>query len=288
MPRGPRVDAPGAVHHVMVRGIERREIFRDDCDRRDLLDRLARILPEAGMSCLAWAFMPNHLHFVLRTGPVPLSRVMARLNTGYARRFNERHDRVGHLFQNRFGSRLAGDDADLLGLVRYVHRNPLRAGIVAGLEALQHYPWTGHSALLGARSPHAFESVSASLALWSRDFRTARRRLREWMGQGEPIDELPPLPPATSGPRAVSPTAPASDALDALIRDVCRRHDIPVEELFRGRGSRRVSEARAEIVADAVRSRGLPISAVARALGLSLGGASRALGRACPGRRSLK
>ena len=79
----------------MLRGIERRRIFHDDSDRRDLLGRLGRILPEAGMACLSWALMPNHVHLVLRTGPIPLARVMARVNTGYACAFNLRHERAG-------------------------------------------------------------------------------------------------------------------------------------------------------------------------------------------------
>ncbi|MBW1688614.1 MAG: transposase, partial [Deltaproteobacteria bacterium] len=125
MPRGPRIDAAGAAQHVIVRGIEGRRIFRDDADREDFVERLERLLPELGFLCYAWAFVPNHAHLVLQTGPVPLSRLMARLLTGYARRFNERHERSGHLFQNRFRSRVIEDDSDLLGVVLYVHRNPL-------------------------------------------------------------------------------------------------------------------------------------------------------------------
>ena len=102
MARVARVVGGGVAQHVMVRGIERRRIFRDDLDRRDFVARLDRILPEEGWSCFAWALMPNHVHMVMQGSGRNLSRVMARLGTGYARGFNARHGRSGHLFQNRF------------------------------------------------------------------------------------------------------------------------------------------------------------------------------------------
>jgi REP element-mobilizing transposase RayT len=85
----------------MARGIERREIFKDDKDRKSFLERFATILEETQTQCYAWALIPNHFHLLLRTGPTPLSKVMRRLMTGYAVTFNKRHKRIGHLFQNR-------------------------------------------------------------------------------------------------------------------------------------------------------------------------------------------
>jgi REP element-mobilizing transposase RayT len=94
MPRQARLDAPGVLHHIMVRGIERREIFKNDEDRKDFLDRLAKLLPMTETSCYAWVFMPNHAHFLFRTGLAALSAVMRRLLTGYAVGFNRRHKRA--------------------------------------------------------------------------------------------------------------------------------------------------------------------------------------------------
>ena len=151
MPRQPRLDAPGLLQHVMARGIERRKIFFDDKDRKSFLERFAGILEETQTQCYAWALIPNHLHLLLRTGPTPLRNVMRRLMTGYAVTFNKRHKRSGHLFQNRYKSVICEEDPYLLELIRYIHLNPLRAGLVKDLKELDKYPWTGHSAILGRR-----------------------------------------------------------------------------------------------------------------------------------------
>ena len=151
MPRQARLDTPGLLQHVMARGIERRKIFKDNKDRKAFLERLAIILEETQTQCYAWALIPNHFHLLLRTGPTPLSKVMRRLMTGYAVTFNKRHKRSGHLFQNRYKSGVCEEDPYLLELIRYIHLNPLRAGVIKDLKELDKYPWTGHSAILGHR-----------------------------------------------------------------------------------------------------------------------------------------
>ena len=164
MPRQARLDAPGVLQHIMARGIERRKIFWDDKDRTSFLERLALILEETQTQCYAWTLIPNHFHLLLRTslsasadasrcraGATPLSSVMRRLMTGYAVTFNIRHRRSGHLFQNRYKSVVCEEDPYLLELIRYIHLNPLRAGLVEDLNTLDKYPWTGHSTILGQR-----------------------------------------------------------------------------------------------------------------------------------------
>ena len=88
MPRQSRIDAPGAIHHVIIRGIERRMIFQDNSDREAFLDRLGKILTESSTSCYAWSLLGNHAHFLFRTGKFPISRLMRKLLTGYAVSFN--------------------------------------------------------------------------------------------------------------------------------------------------------------------------------------------------------
>ncbi len=103
MPRGPRLDAPGALHHVMARGLDRQTIFRNDRDREDFVRRLADLAHAGALVVYAWALLPNHFHLLVRTANRPLPRAMRSLLTGYAGAFNRRHRRSGHLFQNRIG-----------------------------------------------------------------------------------------------------------------------------------------------------------------------------------------
>ena len=114
------MDAPGAVHHVMIRGVEKRTIFADDSDREDFVARLERLILDLGFTCAAWALIPNHVHLVLRTGQFPLATLMSRLNTHHAQRFNRRNDRVGHLFQGRYRAELIEDECGLARATAYV------------------------------------------------------------------------------------------------------------------------------------------------------------------------
>ena len=93
MPRLAGLDAPGVIHHVMIRGIERRKIFRDNEDRNDMMDRLADLLPGTNTICYAWAFLSNHAHFLFRSGSAGLSTLMRRVLTGHAVNFNRRYKR---------------------------------------------------------------------------------------------------------------------------------------------------------------------------------------------------
>jgi putative transposase len=149
MPRQPRLDAPGALHHVMGRGIERTTIFRTDQDRGDFLKRLSELSMNKDLTVYAWALMSNHFHLLVRTGRQSISRSMRKLLTGYVVNFNLRHHRYGHLFQNRYKSVICEDDPYLLELTRYIHLNPLRAGMVGNLKQLGQYRWAGHSAIMG-------------------------------------------------------------------------------------------------------------------------------------------
>jgi REP element-mobilizing transposase RayT len=181
MPRLARLDAPGVFHHIIIRGIERRNIFRDNRDRENLLERLGKLLPETKTACYAWAFLPNH--FLLRTGEVPLATLMRRLLTGYVVSFNRRHKRHGHLLQNRYKSIVCQEDLYLQELVRYIHLNPLRAGIVPNLDALNSFPYCGHSALMGKRD-RPWQNVDYVLHSFAKRVRRARREYFSYVEAG--------------------------------------------------------------------------------------------------------
>jgi len=133
MARQARLDAPGTLHHVMGRGIEGIKIFRNKTDREDFLARMGDRCDGEALKVYAWALLDNHFHLLARTGKEPLSLNMRKLLTGYVVNFNRRHRRYGHLFQNRYKSIICEDDPYLLELTRYIHLNPLRAGMVKSL-----------------------------------------------------------------------------------------------------------------------------------------------------------
>lgn len=180
MPRQARIDAPGALHHIVIRGIERKGIFKDDKDREDFLERLSGLLLEKGTPCYAWALMTNHVHLLLRTGTVPIASIMRRLLTGYAVRFNSRNRRHGHLFQNRYKSILCEEGRYLMQLVTYIHLNPVRAGIVKDAAALRVFPFAGHSALMGKRI-RPWQDTEYVLAVFGRTLLEARRNLQRYV-----------------------------------------------------------------------------------------------------------
>jgi REP element-mobilizing transposase RayT len=183
MPRSARLDAPGVLHHVMIRGIERRNIFRNNRDRNDLIARLNILLPETQTQCYAWAFMHNHAHFLFRSGSDGLSTLMRRLLTGYAVAFNKRHKRHGHLFQNRYKSIICQENLYLKELVRYIHLNPVRGKRVAGFNELGNYPYSGHSALLENQNRN-WQDTEYVLKLFGRNVNEARKNYLRYVEAG--------------------------------------------------------------------------------------------------------
>lgn len=168
MPRNRRLDLPGVLHHVIVRGLEKREIFRDDFDREELLRRLELGLRKTKCKCYAWSLIPNHFHLLIRTGRDSLTTLMRRLLTGYAIYFNRKYNRHGYLYQNRFKSILCQEDTYFLELVRYVHLNPPRSGLVKNIKELSEYPWSGHSVLMGKKE-RDWQSTSEVLLRFDKD-----------------------------------------------------------------------------------------------------------------------
>ncbi len=186
MPRQSRIDTTGALHHIIARGIERRKIFEDDQDRYDFMKNLGLILKQTETACFAWSLMSNHFHLLLRTGLSPIATVMRRLLSGHAIRYNRRHQRRGHLFQNRYKSILCQEERYLLELVRYIHLNPFRAKLVADMRQLDRYPFSGHGVILGKHEQH-WQNVEEVLLHFGKRIASARQRYRGFIIAG--IDE---------------------------------------------------------------------------------------------------
>jgi putative transposase len=183
MPRKARIDAPGALQHIIIRGIERRKIFRQDADRINFLDRLRGIVVDTQTQCFAWALIPDHAHLLLRTGRVPIPIIMQKLLTGYAVSFNRKYRRHGQLFQNRYKSILCQEDVYLKELVRYIHLNPLRAGLVGDMKRLDTYRWSGHSVMMG-KAKNDWQNIGYVLGLFGDTKSEARSQYRAFVAKG--------------------------------------------------------------------------------------------------------
>jgi REP element-mobilizing transposase RayT len=150
MPRDTRPDYPGATHHVFVRGVARSVIAVDEDDYRRTIRLLERTVSRYEVVCHAWCLMPNHSHLLLTSRKANISRAMQWFGSRTAQTFNERHDRTGHLYQGRFGSRLVETDRYFLELTRYIALNPSRAGLC---EAPEEWLWSSYAATAGALPP---------------------------------------------------------------------------------------------------------------------------------------
>jgi REP element-mobilizing transposase RayT len=192
MPRKSRIDAPGALHHVIIRGIERSRIFNDAQDYNDFISRLGLLIGATSTSCYAWVLMKNHVHLLLRSGRVPLSSLMRRLLTGYAQQFNRRHHRAGHLFQNRYKSFLCEEDPYLLELVRYIHLNPIRGRAAKDMPALEKFPWCGHGVIMG-RTKQTWQDARFVLSLFHEKQAMARKAYYAFVAKGIALGKRPDL-----------------------------------------------------------------------------------------------
>lgn len=146
MARKPRIHLPGGLYHVIFRGNGGQDVFLTDADRYRFYLLLQEGTHRFGYRVHAFCLMTNHIHLALQVGDIPLSRAMQNLSFRYTRWINWREKRTGHLFQGRYKAVLVDGDNYLLELVRYIHLNPVRAGMVTNPEE---YPWSSHRAYLG-------------------------------------------------------------------------------------------------------------------------------------------
>jgi REP element-mobilizing transposase RayT len=269
MSRPPRLEFSGAVYHVIARGNEQRDVFRDDSDRETYLRRLVHYRDRFRFRLYAYCLMTNHVHLALETGPVPLSRVVLALHGSYAQAFNQRHQRVGHLFQGRYKALLVQKTSYLLALVRYIHENPVKAGIVSEPRL---YRWSSDRFYRGESAPDWLDARGL-LELLGADPGRAARRYREFMGseRSEEYQDLKVFANFVKGDEAFARTAlkrtePASRrrwSVEQIGRAVARRASLGIEEM-RGHAFS-PGRARARAIAGYVARKhgGIPLTRVA-------------------------
>jgi REP element-mobilizing transposase RayT len=323
MPRCARLDAPNIVHHIIIRGIEKKDIFLDDKDRDSFIARCEKVLSDTKTSCYAWALLSNHVHLLLRTGSIAISKVMARILTGYAVSFNRRHNRHGHLFQNRYKSIVCQEDAYLKELVRYIHLNPYRAGIVKNIKALNEYSYCGHSAIIGKKQC-GWQDSKYILSFFGLTLKSSKNRYIDFVEKGMMHGKKPEL---TGGglirsyggwtevknnfdklkgderilgdsPFVMSVLTQSQENLDryyaikqkginleTIEKKVCELYNITTESLISRRRQKILAEARSVFCFWAIHELGTSVTAVARHLGMTQPGAGYA---ATKGERIVK
>jgi len=164
----------------MSRGIDGMDIFRSDQDRQQFLLLLWKYLDETRMKCYAWSLMPNHYHLVIRNSELPLVKLMKPLNSCYAGYYNSIYKRRGYLFQDRFKSIATQEQRYIEEMVRYVHLNPVRAGICKNIDELDHYAWCGHSAIMGY-AQYKFQDTKSVLDRFGKNLQQSRIGYRNYL-----------------------------------------------------------------------------------------------------------
>ncbi len=284
MPRQPRIDAPGMVHHVIARGIERNRIFLDDKDQYFFIERLGDLVVDTGDPAYAFALIPNHFHLLVRSEKTPIATLMRRLLTAYALHFNRKYGRSGHLFQNRYKSVPCGDEVYFRELIRYIHLNPVRAGLCSFKE-LPAFRFCGHGSILANRRLPWLDADHV-LKLFGRSDLPARMAYQEFIEGGvgsiQTVDlrasgvdsgnlledrgrSLPEPGISRIYEKNILNTDRHADIM-RLIDRVCSANDVTRRELLGKSRIRKVSNARAELAREMAAGLGMTRSQIAKQL----------------------
>lgn len=181
MGRPLRIEYPGALYHITSRGNEKKKIFLDDADRLKFLEILKEYHNRYGILIHSYVLMDNHYHLILETPKGNLLKVMHGINGGYTGYFNRKHRRSGHLFQGRYKGILVDKDNYLVQLSRYVHLNPVRAGIV---ERTEQYRWSAYPQYIGKGKDYQWVEYAWILSKFGHDIKSARKKYREYVEEG--------------------------------------------------------------------------------------------------------
>ena len=182
MPRRPREVVPGGIYHVGSRGNNRQPLSWEDQDRFDFLRLLDETARRWEWRVLTYCLMPNHFHLIVQVPKCGLSEGMQYLNSSYARRTNARYGRTDHLFRNRFWSKFIKSDSQLLGTIRYVVLNPVRAGLCSAPEL---WRWSSHRACAGLEEAPKFLAVDYVHAFFGKRRAEACLAYRRFVSDGQ-------------------------------------------------------------------------------------------------------
>jgi REP element-mobilizing transposase RayT len=188
MARPLRIEYAGAFYHVMHRGNAGEDLFRSESDREKLLHYFSKAVERYAIKVHTYCLMTNHYHLLIETPQPNLSQAIKWINVSYAAYFNHKRKRRGHLFQGRFKAVLVDADEYLKHLSRYIHLNPLRAGMV---ENCRDYRWSSYPAFGGYTKPPEWLETHWLLSIFGNDQREAKKRYRDFVeeAQNQEIDD---------------------------------------------------------------------------------------------------
>ena len=188
MSRPLRIAYPGAWYHVMNRGRRREKVFLDKTDCQAFVDLLQETSDTWNVRIAAYCLMSNHYHLLIMTPEANIVRAMRHINGIFTQRFNRRHSCEGQLFRGRYKSILVGGDSYLLQLVRYIHANPVKAGLA---EDAAQYPWSSHNAYLSPAPKWDWLYKSFVLGLFDKDRKAQLKAYRQFMrGDEDGLEEI--------------------------------------------------------------------------------------------------
>ncbi|WP_176431624.1 transposase [Anaerovirgula multivorans] len=179
MARKPRIHYPGALYHVMVRGNNGENVLSEEIHKNKYLDIIASYKDKISFILYAHCIMDNHAHLLIEVTDVPLSQIMQRIQQVYTQWFNRKYNRTGHVFQQRYKALLCDKDNYLLQLIRYIHNNPVKAGLEGGIE----YKWSSHVHYIGKKSD--IVDTSDALSIFAENKNKAVRQYLQFMSQGD-------------------------------------------------------------------------------------------------------
>ena len=184
MARKPRIEFEGAFYHVISRGNQRRKVFRAEKDYQRYLEIIADYKVRYKFALYGYALMSNHVHLLVETREIPLSKIMQGITQRYTAYSNKKYQTIGHLFQGRYKALLCDKDAYLLALIKYIHLNPVRAGMV---KTAEEYPWSSHHLYAKRQKGGELLDTGKVLQMFSEDVEKGRKLYRAFMGDGVTI-----------------------------------------------------------------------------------------------------
>ena len=288
MPRKPRLHVPGGLYHVILRGNARQAIFFDNEDRNHWESILAKGLNRYGHRIHAYCWMTNHVHMAIQCSGERVSSLIRDVASQYARSINRKMRRSGHLFERRHRSILVQADNYLVTLVRYIHQNPLHAGLVDDIDK---YRWSSHNAYLGRGRPE-WLTIDWALSMFGNSRKTAIKSYNAFVRAdagahitkqiscgNDSDDRIFGDDGFADAADAANRNAPATEGLDEIIERVCTAHQSSEGEIASKSGNHRNAAIRAEIALEAIEARAATLATVARRFGRSESVLSRSVNR---------